>query len=441
MGIEALADRVEEALGAHYVRTSDQPDAFQQAMLSDSESAYYFEREGEPVVYAIADAAGVEEEIAQALLDILAERHRSYGHDNWGEEDEFDPDSQYERRGPNDIEVQLEWSELERSLRSETRFFNRQAEALLERIFTGIETFQTRGGRPVIRSAGPGTDLDHFWRARVFHRDDQLELALEVPDRELGPPPSRVAVAGRMNARGVSLFYGATEAAAAHAEVRPPVGSRLLYSRFDVMRPLRLLDIDALRSVYVEGSIFDSNYMQRLELAKFLGSLSRRITLPVLPDDEADEYLITQVIADYLATNEALAIDGLLYPSVQLPGEHQNVVLFRSASRVDAYRLPKGTLVSSRLHDYDEGVVLPDYSVSEAVPPRSQGPEPKLADPFDLADDRIPALRLALDTLAVLHVDAVRIDGEAHAVRRLRFHPQDWNFVASKESADEAPDF
>ena len=291
--IEELADWIEGAFESHYSRTSSEPDALQSMMLSDRESDYEFEREGEQVLWAIAGAADISEDIAQAVLDILSERHSDVDSAAMGEECEFDPDSYYERRGPNDVELQLDWKGLERSLKGETRFFNKGAEALLKRVFTGIESYRVSGGRRVIRIAAPGKQLSSFHRARVFHGGQRLAQALERPDLGLGPPASAAATAGRMNARGVALFYGATHPDAALAEVRPPVGSRVLLGRFDVVRPLRLLDVDALRSVYVEGSIFDHGYMGRLELAKFLERLSDRITMPVMPDDEPSEYRIT----------------------------------------------------------------------------------------------------------------------------------------------------
>ncbi|WP_447412563.1 RES domain-containing protein, partial [Clostridium perfringens] len=42
------------------------------------------------------------------------------------------------------------------------------------------------------------------------------------------------------------------------------------------------------------------------------------------------------MIADYLARHLEPAPDGILFPSVQSPGEHRNVVLFHHASRVEA---------------------------------------------------------------------------------------------------------
>ena len=41
------------------------------------------------------------------------------------------------------------------------------------------------------------------------------------------------------------------------------------------------------------------------------------MTAPVMPDDEPLEYLVTQTIADYLATRTEPALDGILYPSAQ----------------------------------------------------------------------------------------------------------------------------
>ena len=42
------------------------------------------------------------------------------------------------------------------------------AEELLARVFGGIDTLKTREGRPLVVDAGPGTPLDHLFRARVF---------------------------------------------------------------------------------------------------------------------------------------------------------------------------------------------------------------------------------------------------------------------------------
>ncbi len=51
--IGELSGFIEIAFSQHYRRTSDQPTSFQYTMLSDKESNYDWERDGEEVVYAI----------------------------------------------------------------------------------------------------------------------------------------------------------------------------------------------------------------------------------------------------------------------------------------------------------------------------------------------------------------------------------------------------
>ena len=55
--IGTLAERVETTFEQHYTRTSIEPDSVQWMMMKDKESNYDWEREGEPVVSAIANAA------------------------------------------------------------------------------------------------------------------------------------------------------------------------------------------------------------------------------------------------------------------------------------------------------------------------------------------------------------------------------------------------
>jgi hypothetical protein len=60
---------------------------------------------------------------------------------------------------------------------------------------------------------------------------------------------------------------------------------------------------------------------------------------PRLPTDEATEYLATQAIADFLASNEAPSLDGILYPSVQTGHLTTNVVLLLRTMPVDGFCL------------------------------------------------------------------------------------------------------
>jgi hypothetical protein len=60
--------------------------------------------------------------------------------------------------------------------------------------------------------------------------------------------------------------------------------------------------------------------------------------MPVMPENADQGYLITQAIADYLATNEALNLDGILFPSVQVPTDASprlSAILFHKARGVE----------------------------------------------------------------------------------------------------------
>ena len=234
-----------------------------------------------------------------------------------------------------------------------------------------------------------------------------------------------------MNSQGVSVFYGATDKAVALAEVRPPVGSRVLLGRFEITRRLRLLDIEALRKLNVDGSIFDPAYIDKLRKAKFLGWLSTRITQPVMPDDEAFDYLPTQAIADFLATRSEPNLDGIIYPSVQGTEGAANVVLFHKASRVQTLDIPEGTEIEVYSRHYTEEGAETDYSVYEKVPSRSEGEKPTNIDPLlgvpiyggvpQDADDREVTLVVDVEALEVRHVRAVEYFTDDHEVSRVRY--------------------
>lgn len=436
-----VAERVDEAFSAHYIRTSDQPTSWQQTMLSDRESDYEWERDGEPVLWAIAGAAEIPEEAAQDILDILEDQYADIDAQRAGEETEFDSESYYEERGVDVRQWQDSWRDFERSLRTEARFFSRGAEEHLASVFEGIDTLKTRDGRPLVIDAGPDTAFPSLYRARVFQADRKLEQALTQLDRQLGSPPAADALAGRMNARGISVFYGANDPMVALAEIRPPVGSQVLVGRFDIIRPLRLLDLTALENVHIDGSIFDPKYGGALERAVFLSSLSGRITKPVMPDDEALDYLATQAIADFLAATFAAPVDGIVYPSVQAKGTALNVVLFHKAARVQPFDYPPGTEISASLGQNGEDGWETEYRIIERTPPpkvvadqaakkgwpadlRDLMQTPIAWDP-DRVDAREPALALDIDSVNVHRVASVTFDAPPERVSHFRWQKRD----------------
>ncbi|MEP2682240.1 MAG: RES domain-containing protein [Sulfitobacter sp.] len=440
--LEELADHIEAAFDTHYSRTSSEPDFYEYAMLRDKEMDYDWEREGQQTHYAIMDAANTSQEISQDVQAILSYRFFDFEEATMGLEAEFSNEAHYEEIMPRDERWQEEWDNFEKQIKTEARFFSRTAALHLGELFDGIDEMRTKDGRSLVESIGPKTNITHLYRGRVFQSEVPLKKAMKSPDLELSAPPAWAAASGRMNAKGISVFYGATTPEIALAEVRPPVGSWVALARFEVIRPLRLLDLAALGTVLERGSIFDPNYGYRLGRMMFLRTLSRRMSRPVMPDDQEMEYLPTQAIADYLSTEGQDQLDGILFPSVQVGGNGVNAVLFHKASRCEEMEIPEGTEISARTYSISEEGPEPDFSVSETVPPEEEETvdenERRRPNPFKPslggwndwidADHRERTLRIDPASLQVHEVNAVQIETQSHPVSRNRFTKRDFLF-------------
>lgn len=388
-------------------------------------------RHGDPVTDVISEAAGIDDDPAEHVRMILEDENEDFERAQMGEEGPFDDETHYQEADINDQEFAAQWQSFEQSLETGTRYFNNSARAILDMLFEGIADAKRREGGPVIRTCGAGSDVTHLYRARVFQSDGMLKQAITSPDSRMGAPPTHVAAAGRMNARGISVFYGATDPDIAIAEVRPPVGSRVVIARFEFLRSARLLDVAALQDLLVTGSIFDPTHARELERGKFLRKLSARITMPVMPEDETMQHIVTQAMADYLAERKDLDLDGILYGSVQSDAEGHNVALFHRAARCEPIELPKGTKVRSHTFMHTEDGVEPDYWVWEEVPDGSEEPK-KEDDGFsDLGvyapiwnrapqDERKITLRVDANTLEVHDIKAVKFTTSTNKVRRDR---------------------
>ena len=88
----------------------------------------------------------------------------------------------------------------------------------------------------------PMSKIVLYGGARKAESQEELKGLLKAPASEIGPPPTEYAGDGRMNARGISVFYGAFDQATCVAEIRPPVGSYVAMGRFELVRDVRLLD-------------------------------------------------------------------------------------------------------------------------------------------------------------------------------------------------------
>lgn len=340
-------------------------------------------------------------------------------------EDSTDP--WFQLRSGRHHEVGRRWLEMEHSLRYEARYANRKAMAVLDDVFADLHSSSTDNGDPLIVCAGPGLPIPGFVRARVFQTEHALQSALEHPARNLGTPPAGVSQAGRMNAKGQPAFYGATAVEVAVAEVRPPVGSWVVTAEFELTRMVRLLDLKALADVQLSAqqSLFDPDSIPQARRRDFLRTLAKRLIQPVMPELQERDYLVTQVIADYLSDHDDGPIDGILYPSSQVQAagaaEGHNVVLFPRAAQVEGADLSFAAEVMIWDVDVQEnGASLdlrPGIRLPASPPPDSPGDAHFSAE--DPLPTPVPSLRINLKTMKVHEVKGVVVETRAVPVEVL----------------------
>ncbi|MET0570870.1 MAG: RES domain-containing protein [Pedobacter agri] len=412
-----LTEYIETAFDQHYERQSENiPDDWPLERIKYE--ADEWEPEGQQVVYAIMDAAEISEDAASDVQSILEEKHYSRSSAEIGETSDFHEGSYYDLKSPDDSQWAEKWSNFEDSLKTKTRFFSRDAYKHLHSVFQHVEHLKTRDKQAVVKTIGPGLDMQSLYRARAFQSDAKLKTALESPDTELGPPLAMLARAGRMNANGISIFYGASNAETALAEIRPPVGSKVILAKFNLTRALKVLDLSALSYSMAKGSIFDDKYAPLLSRISFLRKLGQRMTRPIMPDDEHFEYLSTQAIADFLASE--MGFDGIIFPSAQSQNG-LNVALLNHACRVEKIAHPKGTTVAVSLVDWDEDSPTPNYDIDIAIPEPKEEPKrtaEKFLDflPFEWKpedpDQRENSLAVDTKSIEVAHISSVKINSE-----------------------------
>ena len=133
-----------------------------------------------------------------------------------------------------------------------------------------------------------------------------------------------------MNAEGIPVFYGALDERTCVAEIRAPVGSYVVLGEFELLARVSILDLTALSIPYSGVSHFDPDYTEVRSREKFLLEWVQEISRPVIPQEEAREYLASQVVADYLANRVDPRLDGMIFNSSQTGGAGRNLVAPRT---------------------------------------------------------------------------------------------------------------
>ncbi|WP_350114526.1 RES family NAD+ phosphorylase [Nitrosomonas sp.] len=405
-----LADRCDAVIDSFYEASS----------LSDAVIIYDRTPEGETLSEVLNNIVSPRQKVTDDLIELLTEMWFDYS----AHEHLYGDDPWFIEKTSLAEPMNKDWSKMEQSLLHEARFINPEVAKVLEVVFGSIHNDKTREGKLVIVELGVDCEIDTLYRARVFQTLNAMEVALSHPERHIGPPPSGVGVSGRMNAKGISVFYGATDKNIAISEVRPPVGSHVILAAFKLLRTFRVLDLCQLGSIALKStsSPFDPATVIEASRRDFLKILTQRLVMPVMPELAEQNYLISQVIADFLSTHPELKLDGIIFSSAQTNTNSQdtrnrNVILFNKASKVlhaeDCY----GGNSSVHLFDYDEdcpsGFLMPEIYTKECQNDMEDHNEFLWIDKDH--NDK-PTLKLDRDAIEIYEIEGVEYQKTCHKV-------------------------
>lgn len=399
--VEHVADLIKGALEERYEKVVE---VKEKNSISDTQSM--------SVTGIIMGLVGAEESLANDLQVYLMQEHKA----KLESENPFDRNALYKLDDSLLFSWEEQWAKLKNDILKESRFFNKKVENNLKLMIDGISKLTPKKGTSFINEYDEGKFK--VFRARVFQSSSKLKDALRNPVQYLGPPPSRLAKDGRLNARGIAAFYGATDPVLAIAEVRPPVNSEVVVAAYENVRKLRLLDIEELEYI-VKTSLLDPSYEEKAPIEEFLANLGDMISAPVMPDDESFDYLITQAVADYLSERDDLAIDGILYRSTQMKvnKNKKNVVLFYKSALIEPRDASEVIEVDEKIIDNNKTnytiIISKEDKIYDSVNCRSDN-----ETDVGQEDSRDISLRLDISKMFVRNIESVRFFGRRKKIER-----------------------
>lgn len=296
-------------------------------------------QEGEPLDWVISNLVESEsDEINQALIDQLIEDDDYWPPD--GGEPFYAEDQNYATWRPAEGRVSALWQNFRESIVHRQRFFNTDATRLIEEIFGGIHLQIDQDKNSAVYQLNPGDRHSSIYRARIANNSDEVATFRESPVKNLSPPPERLRRPGRMNAAGVACFYGAFDLSTCVAELRPVVGSLVVGARFELVRPIYVLDTTRFQRPMKQISWFVKDQIRRAEQWEFMQSFMHEMSKPISPADEHIDYVPTQAVAEYFAHRHefkrsgiSARIEAIIYKSAQNP-KGCNIVLLADAAHI-----------------------------------------------------------------------------------------------------------
>jgi hypothetical protein len=353
--------------------------------------------------------------VAEDIVGILGEKN-SYAVIKDGDFDWFDDTSSaYQIRVPRDPHFRETWASFRNSIQHHGRFFNEAATALLKEILDPLVKGEWPRNGSAVRLITPTTEDRFIYRGRQAIGESARGRIYQSPIRELGAPPPQLNIAGRMNPTGISTFYGSFDSRTCVAELRVPVGGEAVIGKFEIIRPIRVLDLTTLEGASYRASYFVDDFLRIHAYNEFIRGFHDEIKRAVLPGTEPLEYLPTQFVAEFLWARGQPRLDGLIYGSSQLSDGSKNIVLFPHASYVEGGWAEKPREVKRIYTMADEDgpgdeVIVLEHDVNASGPSH---PEPNAT------------LRLDQGAITVARVHAIRIEADERPVRAARDYSEE----------------
>lgn len=314
-----------------------------------------YEQSGDSPEEIIQKLLECEFEISEKIVSELSDEER-YEVAKDGAQAFYDIGSSYSFIGIQPSELNNTWLAFQERVKFKRRYFDDGSQNLLDSLFEGIEYLGWEGTpNPDVHFNPVGNPLE-IYRARIVKNKNQADKILLNPEIELNAPPPNIVRGGRLNPSDIPIFYGALEESTCVAEVRPNIGNYLVIGKFEISRPMKILDLTVFNTIPPYGSFFRPSFDEEISNWMFFRNFQYLISQPILPNQEYLEYIPTQIISEYLSN--ILNYDGIIYSSAQIGQENEenpiskNIAIFYDKNKeVDNIKFSSRSSATNNSHN------------------------------------------------------------------------------------------
>ncbi len=239
---------------------------------------------------------------------------------------------------------------------------NCEAESFLQDIFELFANYKhTINPDKILYRAQKGCDWEPNYQydddGQAVYTDDHPVPYLEERMR----PREKIAKEGRVNPKGISFLYLASDRDTAISEVRPWVGQKITVAKFNALQELNLIDFTKAELSVSEhwrlsfpfamnsGSLQQQTISKEEKSQLIWHEINEAFSKPIELTDTIAEYAPTQLIAEFIKNK---GFDGLIFKSSV--GKGKNIVIFEQSkvefTSAEVFVVKKLTVVSEPAH-------------------------------------------------------------------------------------------